>query len=118
MIKKGEIVIGEITNILGYGAFVQVEEYTGLIHISEFLDSFVRNINDFICVGQQVKLKVLEVNENEKRLKLTYKTLHKSRGVIGEIPKYSIGFKTLARALPDFIKQQIETRKDEWKYLS
>ena len=42
MVKKGEIVYGKITNILGYGAFVAVDDYAGLIHISEFSDNFVR----------------------------------------------------------------------------
>jgi len=116
MVKKGEIVIGVITNILGYGAFVQVDEYTGLIHISEFSDGFVRNINDYVSIGQKVKLKILDVNEAEKKLRLTYKTLHKTRGVIGEIPKFNIGFKSLARALPDFIKDQQKKGEDKWKY--
>jgi S1 RNA binding domain protein len=44
MIKPGSIVYGRITNILGYGAFVAIDGYDGLIHISEFSDNFVRNI--------------------------------------------------------------------------
>ena len=85
--KKGEIVYGIITNIIGYGAFVTVNEYTGLIHISEFSDNYVRNINDFVEVGEKVKLKIVEVDEARKRLKLSYKSLNKVRGVKGEIPK-------------------------------
>ena len=92
MIKKGEIVYGKVTNILGYGAFVTVDNYDGLIHISEFSDNFVRSIKDYVTVGQQVKLKVLDVDEEGKRLRLSYKALNKSRGVKGEIPKYTIGF--------------------------
>ena len=66
MIKKGEIVYGKVTNILGYGAFVTVDNYDGLIHISEFSDNFVRSIKDYVTVGQQVKLKVLDVDEGKK----------------------------------------------------
>ncbi len=106
MIKKGEIVYGKITNILGYGAFVTVEDYDGLIHISEFSDNFVRSINDYVAVGQQVKLKVLEVDEEEKKLRLSYKALNKSRGVKGEIPKYTIGFSSLEKVMPEFISEQ------------
>lgn len=108
MIKKGEIVYGKITNILGYGAFVSVENYAGLIHISEFSDNFVRNINDFVEIGQKVKLKVLEVDEKNKKLKLSYKVLNKTRGVKGEIPKYKIGFKSLDDKMDEFIKVQME----------
>jgi len=113
MIKKGEIVYGKITNILGYGAFVEVEDYDGLIHISEFSDHYVRRIDDFVTVGQTVKLKVLDVDEKAKRLKLSYKFLHKKRGVKGEVPKYIIGFKTLKEAVPGFISMQLERIKNE-----
>lgn len=107
MIKKGEIVYGKITNILGYGAFAVVEDYDGLIHISEFSDNFVRNIEDFVEVGQKVKLKVLDVDEENKRLKLSYKVLNKPRGIKGKIPKYRIGFATLKKAMPRFIQKEM-----------
>lgn len=111
MVKKGEIVYGKITNILGYGAFVVVDEYDGLIHISEFSDNFVRDINDFVNIGQQVKLKVLDVDEEQKKLKLSYKLLNKTRGIKGEIPSYSIGFETLRKQMPNFIEEQIKIKK-------
>ena len=112
MIKKGEIVYGKITNILGYGAFVSVGEYDGLVHISEFSDNYVRNIYDYVKVGQQVKLKVLDVDENSKKLRLSYKFLNKLRGVKGDIPKYHIGFKTLQDNIDGFIKKQLKEHKD------
>lgn len=108
MIKKGDIVIGKITNILGYGAFVSVGEYDGLIHISEFSDNFVRKIDDYVQIGQQVKLKVLEIDEKTKKLRLSYKTLNKTRGVKGEIPKFIIGFNSLEKAMPEFIATQLK----------
>ena len=58
--KNGDIVYGKITNIVGYGAFVQVDEYDGLVHISEFSDHFVRDINDYVHIGDQIKLKIIE----------------------------------------------------------
>ena len=112
MVKKGEIVYGKITNILGYGAFVTVDEYAGLIHISEFSDNYVRSIKDFVEVGQKVKLKVLEVAEANKRLKLSYKVINKTRGVKCEIPKYQIGFNSLREKMDDFIKIQLEREKE------
>lgn len=107
MIKKGDIVIGNVTNIIGYGAFVSVDEYDGLIHISEFSDNFVRSIDDFVHIGQKVKLKVIEVEEEQKRLKLSYKALHKNRGIKKSVPKYKVGFDSLKGALDSFIKEQI-----------
>ena len=85
--KPGDIVNGKITNILGYGAFVVVGEYDGLVHISEFSDNFVKNINDFVKVGQELRLKVLEVDEENHRVKLSYKQIHKTRGVRCRLPE-------------------------------
>lgn len=112
MIKKGEIVYGKITNILGYGAFVSVGEYDGLVHISEFSDNYVRDIYDYVRVGQQVKLKVLDVDEGNKKLRLSYKFLNKSRGVKGEVPKFNIGFQTLKDNIEEFIKKQLKEHED------
>lgn len=100
MIKKGEIVYGKITNILGYGAFVSVGEYDGLIHISEFSDKYVRSIDEYVSVGQRVKLKVLDVDEKAKRLKLSYKLLHKQRGVKGKFRNSSSASRRSARRFP------------------
>lgn len=111
--KKGDIVYGVITNIIGYGAFVTVNEYTGLIHISEFSDNYVRNISDFVEIGERVKLKIVEVDEDRKRLKLSYKALNKIRGIKGDIPKFTIGFKSLRDRMPQFIKDQKDIMKEE-----
>ena len=46
--QNGDIVSGVVTGIKDYGAFVQVEDYCGLIHISEFSDGFVKNINEIV----------------------------------------------------------------------
>lgn len=113
MIKKGEIVYGCVTNILDYGAFVKVGDYDGLIHISEFSDNYVKRIGDFVYVGQQVKLKVLDVDEHQKKLKLSYKVLHRRRGVKSPVPKYIIGFKSLEKHIPIFIKEQMANIPDK-----
>ena len=114
MYREGDLVYGTITNILGYGAFVEIDKnYTGLVHISEFSDGYVRNIRDFVQIGEKVKLRVIEVDEENKRLKLSYKTINKIRGVKGEIPKFSIGFKSLRDRMPQFIKEQMEMEKEE-----
>lgn len=102
--QPGDIVYGRVTNIVPYGAFVVVGEYDGLIHISEFSDNYVRNIGDYIKVDQVVRLRVLEVDEENKRLKLGYKQIHKTRGIKCKVPQYKIGFDSLAAKLDDWIK--------------
>ena len=107
MYQVGEIVYATISHITNYGAFVKLDDdYTGLIHISEFSDGYVKDIRDFVSINEKVKLKVIEVEEDNKRLKLSYKALNKTRGIKGEIPHYSIGFKSLRDRLPQFISEQ------------
>ncbi len=102
--KPGDIVVAKVTNIVGYGAFVSVGEYAGLVHISEFSDNFVKTINDFVTVGQEIRLRVLEIDEVEKRVKLSYKQLHKTRGVKCRVPEYKIGFDSLGNKLEGWIQ--------------
>lgn len=102
--KIGDIVSAKVTNILGYGAFVKIDEYDGLVHISEFSDGFVRKITDFVNVGDDVRLRVIEVDEENKQLKLSYKQLHKTRGIKCRVPEYNIGFKTLDDKLAGWIE--------------
>lgn len=104
----GDIVNGKITNILGYGAFVSVDDYDGLIHISEFSDNFVRNIEDFVKVGQVVRLRIIEIDEENKRMKLSFKQIHKTRGIKCKVPEYQIGFKTLKDHLNEWIEEGLK----------
>lgn len=110
--KPGDIVNGKITNILGYGAFVVVGDYDGLVHISEFSDNFVKNINDFVKVGQELRLKVIEVDEENHRVKLSYKQLHKTSGVKCRVPEYEVGYKPIAEKLPSWIDEYKNDKKD------
>ncbi|MGM9898968.1 MAG: S1 RNA-binding domain-containing protein [Bacilli bacterium] len=103
--KTGDIVSAKVTNILGYGAFVKVGEYDGLVHISEFSDGFVHKITDYVNVGDEVRLRVIEVDDEHKQLKLSYKQLHKTRGVKCNVPTYEIGFKPLEETLGKWIKE-------------
>jgi general stress protein 13 len=102
--QAGDIVIAKVTSIAGYGAFVAVGEYDGLIHISEFSDNFVRSIKEFVTVGQEIRLRVLEVDEQNKKVKLSYKQLHKTRGIKCRVPEYKIGFQTLGEKLDGWVE--------------
>ena len=65
--KAGEIYEGKVTGITNFGAFIKLENgETGMVHISEVASAFVKDINAFLTEGQDVKVKVLSVNENNK----------------------------------------------------
>ncbi|WP_309728742.1 Tex family protein [Chamaesiphon sp. OTE_75_metabat_556] len=66
---------GTVTNVANFGAFVDIGVHQdGLVHISQLSDNFVSDPNQVVKVGQVVKVKVLEVNAQLKRVSLTMKT--------------------------------------------
>lgn len=63
----GEIYEGKVTGLTSFGAFVKMSNgETGMVHISEVAATYVKDINEFLTEGQDVKVKVLAVNENNK----------------------------------------------------
>lgn len=66
---------GTVTNVANFGAFIDVGVHQdGLVHVSQLSDSFVSDPSQVVKVGQVVKVKVLEVNVQLKRVSLTMKT--------------------------------------------
>ena len=73
---KGEIAKGCVTGIEKYGIFVSLDEYySGLIHISEISDDFVKDINSVASIGETIKVRVLESNDETFQVKLSIKNL-------------------------------------------
>ena len=65
---------GLVSNITAFGAFVNVGVHQdGLVHISQLTNKFVTSPSDVVKLGQQVIVKVLEVDLKRKRISLTMK---------------------------------------------
>ncbi len=66
-IEVGSKVQGKVTGITNFGAFVELPEgSTGLVHISEVADNYVKDINEHLKVGDQVEVKVINVEKDGK----------------------------------------------------
>lgn len=66
-LEVGKIYDGKVKGIAQYGAFIEIEGAgTGMVHISEIANSFVKDVNDYLKEGQEVKVKVLNINEDGK----------------------------------------------------
>lgn len=66
-LEVGTVVEGKITSIAKFGAFVLLPEgKSGLVHISEIANAYVSDVNDFVQVGQSVKVRVLNISEDGK----------------------------------------------------
>ena len=73
-LSEGMILEGIVTNVVNFGAFVDVGVHQdGLVHISQLCDRFVSDPNEVVKVGQVVKVKVLEVNQKLRRIGLSIK---------------------------------------------
>lgn len=74
----GAILEGKVTGITKFGAFVALPGgKSGLVHISNISDSYVSDINEFLTVGQEVKVKVLNIDQND-RINLSIKHVQSS----------------------------------------
>jgi S1 RNA binding domain protein len=66
-VDTGQIVEGVVARITNYGAFVDLPSgRSGLVHISEIADTFIRDIREYLREGQRVRVKVLGLNERGK----------------------------------------------------
>lgn len=110
--KKGKIVKGIVSGITNYGIFVSLEEYySGLIHISEISNLFVRNVNDFAKIGEEIYVKILDVNEDENQLKLSIKDINykvNTNKRKKKIRETTHGFHTLEYKLPIWIDEGLK----------
>ncbi|GLB47202.1 RNA-binding protein [Philodulcilactobacillus myokoensis] len=66
-IKVGAKVSGKVTGITNFGAFVDLGDHkTGLVHISEISDKFIKDIHDVLKVGDEVTVKVISIGDDGK----------------------------------------------------
>ena len=71
-IEAGSIVEGKVVRIKPFGAIVQLENGgQGLVHISQIANGFVQDINDHVAIGDTVKVKVMSVDEENRKIALS-----------------------------------------------
>lgn len=71
-LRIGMVLPGIINNITNFGCFVDIGiKESGLVHISQLKEGFVSNVNDVVKLHQHVQVKVVEVDEQRKRIQLT-----------------------------------------------
>lgn len=117
--RKGKVVRGTVTGIENYGIFISLDEfYNGLIHISEISHGFVKDINNFVKIGETIYVEVLDVDEESCHLKLSIKNITykiKSTSNKKRIIETKHGFRTLSYKLPDWIEQGLRKFQNNQK---
>jgi small subunit ribosomal protein S1 len=78
--KPGDVVRGTVTKITNFGVFVGLEDgLEGLLHISEISDDKVENAEEVMKVGDQIEVKILRVDIDERKIGLSMKRVGWSR---------------------------------------
>ena len=73
-LKDGMILTGTVRNVIDFGAFVDIGvKYDGLVHISEMSDSFIKSPSEVVSVGDIVKVKVIKIDSERKKVGLSMK---------------------------------------------
>ena len=73
-LKEGMVLTGTVRNVIDFGAFVDIGvKYDGLVHISEMSDKFIKNPSDIVSVGDIVKVKVIKIDKERKKVGLSMK---------------------------------------------
>lgn len=109
--EKGKIVTGQVTGIEKYGIFVSLDEfYSGLIHISEISDGFVKNTGDHVDIGDTIHARIVEVDSETYHVKLSIKNLNYK---INKYPRKKLkevsrGFDPLEENLSGWISDKLD----------
>jgi small subunit ribosomal protein S1 len=72
-LEPGQVVEGKISNIVDFGAFVDLDGIDGLIHISELSWSHVNHPSEVVAIGDTVRIKVLDIDRDRQRISLGLK---------------------------------------------
>lgn len=109
--EKGSVLDGTVKRIVSYGAFIEVfPGVEGLVHISQIAHKHIGTPHEVLKEGQEVQVKVLDVNEEEQRLSLSIKELTEKEvdeEEVYELPEESKGFQ-----LGDMIGEQLKKLKN------
>lgn len=117
-IKKKEVVKVKITGIQKYGAFAVMEDndYNGLIHISQISYGYVKNIRDFMNVGDSIYAEILTVDDENRQIKLSIKDIdYKKDGIrLKRMAETRNGFQPLKDSLDKWISDKIKEITDNF----
>ena len=115
-IKINDIIKVVVTGIQKYGAFVLInDQYDGLIHISEISSGYVKNINDYIKIKDEIYAQVVGIDEESNKYKLSIKNIdYRNDGrIISDDDNCSNGFEPLKEHLDLWINDKIKEIMDK-----
>jgi small subunit ribosomal protein S1 len=101
--KTGDVVEGTVVRLLDFGAFVQIESgIDGLVHISQISEDRISKPADVLKVGDKVKVKILEINEKDRKMSLSIKEALENEH--GDFAQYNNNSGDATTTLADLLK--------------
>lgn len=116
----GQLVIGKVKNVKPYALFLEFDnKITGLLHISEISDSFIRDIEKFGTIGDEIKVKIIDIDKTNGFLRTSLKqvpaeeafTTHSDKKIIPVATEEE--FASLKEKMPVWIKETLEKIGDD-----
>ena len=75
-LQEGMELTGTVRNVIDFGAFVDIGvKHDGLVHISEMADRYIKNPSEVVSVGDIIKVKVIGIDREKQKVKLSMKNL-------------------------------------------
>lgn len=103
----GSVVKGEVTGVETYGIFVKInDEYTGLVHISEISDKFVKDVHKYANIGETIYVEIKDVDYKTKKCILSVKDLNYRIDDNRKVKESVRGFSPLKQHLPIWIEEK------------
>jgi len=98
----GQVCDGEVRRLVPYGAFVDIGGVEGLLHVSEMSWQRVAQASDLLSEGQKIQVKILDLDEEQKRLSLSMKALMEDPwlSVVKAVPQGAVVEGTVVRLKP------------------
>lgn len=120
-VEVGDILIGKVNKVRPYALFLDFDNNVqGLLHISEISDRYIRDIEKFATIGDEIKVKVLEVDPLNGFLRVSYKKVDESERYCNHdnnakiIPTVNKGdFKALEENLPKWINETLKKARNK-----
>lgn len=108
-VEQGSILEGKVTGITNFGAFVELPDgSTGLVHISEIAEVYVKDIHDFLKINDMVKVKVISVDPKGKIGLSIKKAVERKRKPVRPGPSFD---EKISRFLKDSDERQQALRR-------
>lgn len=89
-LEEGKVYTGRVTSLANFGAFININGADGLVHLSELSWDHIEHPREVLEVGQEVKVKVINVDKDKKRIGLSVRALQNDPWR-SRVEKYSVG---------------------------